>query len=104
MNFGGRVFIFVLLIRNKSLFSGQIITYFKIERMSLNLGIGNMVETKNRDANHLRWQESTGLGIRVSGPEYRKMEHRETLWWGCCCKKRENRYVPKRWHPCFKFA
>ena len=28
----------------------------------------------------------TGLGIRVSGPEYRKMEHRETLKWGCCCK------------------
>ena len=54
-----------------------------------------MAETQNRDANHFRWQESTGLGIRVSGPEYRKMEHRETLGWGFCCKKRENRCVKK---------
>ena len=36
-----------------------------------------MAETQNRDATHLRWQKSTGLGIRVSGPEYRKMEHRK---------------------------
>ena len=36
-DFGRREFIFVLLIRNKSLFSGKIITYFKIERMSLNV-------------------------------------------------------------------
>ena len=36
-NFGRRVFIFVLPIRNKSPFSGKIITSFKIERMSLNL-------------------------------------------------------------------
>ena len=35
-NFGRRVFIFVLPIRNKSPFSGKIITSFKIERMSLN--------------------------------------------------------------------
>ena len=47
-----------------------------------------MAETQDRDANHLRWQVSTVLGIRVSGPEYQKMEHRETLWWGCCCKKK----------------
>ena len=76
-NFGRRVFIFVLPIRNKSPFSGKIITSFKMERMSLN--VGNMAETENRDANHLRWQVCTGLGIRVSGPEYRKMEHGETL-------------------------
>ena len=37
LNFGPSVFIFALLIRNKSLFSGQILTFFKIERMSLNL-------------------------------------------------------------------
>ena len=36
-----------------------------------------MSETQNRDANHLRWQESTGFGICVSEPEYRKMEHRK---------------------------
>ena len=46
----------------------------------------------------------TGLGIRVSGPEYRKIEDRETLRWGCCCKKRENRFVSKRWHPSYKCA
>ena len=34
-NFGRRVFIFVLPIRNKSPFSRKIITSFKIERMSL---------------------------------------------------------------------
>ena len=61
-----------------------------------------MTQTQKRDANHLRWQESTGFGIHVSWPEYRKMEHKETLWWGCCHKKRENGYVSKRWHPSFK--
>ena len=35
--FGREVFIFVLPIRNKSPFSGKIITSFKIERMTLNL-------------------------------------------------------------------
>ena len=35
--FGHRVFIFVLPIRNKSPFSGKIITSFKIERMKFNL-------------------------------------------------------------------
>ena len=35
--FGRRVFIFVLPIRNKSPFSGKIITSFKIQRMTLNL-------------------------------------------------------------------
>ena len=38
-----------------------------------------MTKTQNRDANHLRWQKSTSLGIRVPRPEYRKMEHRETF-------------------------
>ena len=47
-------------------------------------------------------QERTGLEIRVSGPECRKMEHKETLWCGCCCKKRENRYMSKMWHSSFK--
>ena len=61
-----------------------------------------MAETQNRDTNHLWWQVSTDLGIRVSGPEYRKMEHRETLKWGCWCKNVENRYVSKKWHPSFK--
>ena len=75
-NFGRRVFIFVLLIQNKSPFSGKIITSFKIERIKF---IGNMPETQNRDANNLRWQICTSLGNRVSGPEYRKMEHGETL-------------------------
>ena len=36
-NFGRRVFIFDLLMQNKSLFSGKIITYLKIDRMSLNV-------------------------------------------------------------------
>ena len=36
-NFGRRVFIFVFPIRNKSPFSGNIITFLKIERISLNL-------------------------------------------------------------------
>ena len=36
-NFGRWVFIFVLPIRNKSHFSGKIITSLKIERMSLNV-------------------------------------------------------------------
>ena len=36
-NFGRRVFIFVLPIRNKSPFSGKIISSFKIESMTLNL-------------------------------------------------------------------
>ena len=35
--FGRREFIFVLPIRNKSPFSGKIITFFKIEKMTLNL-------------------------------------------------------------------
>ena len=35
--FGRRIFIFVLSIRNKSPFSGNIITSFKIERVTLNL-------------------------------------------------------------------
>ena len=34
---GCKVFIFVLIIWNKSLFSGKMITYVKIERISLNL-------------------------------------------------------------------
>ena len=34
---GRRIFVFVLPIRNKSPFSGKIITSFKIERMSLDL-------------------------------------------------------------------
>ena len=36
-NVGRKVSLFVLTIRNKSLYSGNIITYLKIERMSLNL-------------------------------------------------------------------
>ena len=36
-NFGRRIFVFVLPIRNKSPFSRKIITSFKIERMSLDL-------------------------------------------------------------------
>ena len=56
-----------------------------------------MAEAQNRDANHLRWQESIDFGIRVSGPEYRKMEHRETMWW-----KNVKTVVSKRWHPSFK--
>ena len=36
-NFGRRIFVFVLPIRNKSPFSGKIITSFKVERMSLDL-------------------------------------------------------------------
>ena len=63
-----------------------------------------MTKTQNRDANNLRWQKSASLGIRVPGPEYRKMQHRETLWWGCCCKKSENHYVSRRWHPSFNLA
>ena len=86
-NFGRRVFIFVLPIRNKSPFSGKILTSFKIEGMSFNIHIGNIAETQNRDANHSRWQESKRLGLSVSGHEYWKMDHREKLWWGCCCKK-----------------
>ena len=78
-NFGRKVFMFVLPIRYKSPFSGKVITSFKIERMSLNVLAIGMAETQNKDANHLQWQVSTGLGIRISGPEYRKMEHRETL-------------------------
>ena len=61
-----------------------------------------MTKTQNRDANNLRWQKSTCLGICVPGPEYRKMEHRETLRWGCCCKKREKHYASRRRHPSFK--
>ena len=37
MYFGRRIFIFVLLIRNKSPFSGKIIISFQIERMTLYL-------------------------------------------------------------------
>ena len=84
--FGRRVFIFVLPIRNKSPFSGKIKKFLQNWEDDVKF-IGNMTKTQNRDANHLRWQKSTSLGIRVPGPEYRKMEHRETLWWGCCCKK-----------------
>ena len=94
--FGRRVFIFVLPIRNKSPFSGKIITPFKIERMTLNL---LAMWPNHKIEMRLRWQKSTSLGIRVTGPEYRRMEHRKTLWWGCCCKKRENHYVSRRWHP-----
>ena len=36
-NFGRMVFIFVLPIQNKSLFSGKIMTSFKVERISLNV-------------------------------------------------------------------
>ena len=52
-NFGRRAFIFVLPIRSKSPSSGKILTSFKIEIVKF---IGNMAETQNRDANHLRWQ------------------------------------------------
>ena len=39
----------------------------------------------------LWWRESTGLWINVSGPgpEYQKMEYRDTLRWFCCCRKHE---------------
>ena len=36
-NFGRRIFIFIFPIRTKAPFSGKLITYFKIERISLNL-------------------------------------------------------------------
>ena len=78
-SFDRRIFTFVLPVQNKSPFSGKIITSFKNERMSLNFLAIGMAETQNRDANHLRWQVSTGLEIRVSGSEYWKMEQRETL-------------------------
>ena len=93
-NFDRMVFIFVLPIRNKSPFSGKNNNFLQNWKDVVKF-IGNMAETQNRDANHLRWRESVGFGIRVSGPEYREMEHRETMWWGCCCKKRENRCVKK---------
>ena len=99
-NFGRRVFKFILSIRNKSPFSGKNNNFLQNWKDVVKF-IGNVAETQNRDANHLRWQASTGLGIRVSGPEYRKMEHRETLCWSCCCKKHENRYMSKSWHPSF---
>ena len=98
-NFVRRVFIFVLPLRNKSPFSGKIIISFKNERMSLNL---LTIWPKHKIEMQTIYDGiSTGLGIRVSGLEYRKMEHRETLW-VLLLLNRENRYVSKRWHPSFK--
>ena len=62
-------YVFFLRNNNKFLLNGKDVVEV----------IGNIDETQNRDANHLRWQKSTGLRIRVSWLEYRKMEHRETL-------------------------
>ena len=58
-----------------------------------------MIENQNRDAN--RWQEGKTMGIRVTGTEYQKMEYMAKLRWCFSCKKRENRFVSKRWHPSF---
>ena len=67
-----RVFIFVMPMRNRSPFSGKIITSFKIERIDVTF-IGNMTKTQNRDANHLRWQKSTSKcmhGMNQTEAEY----------------------------------
>ena len=47
---GRNVFIFVLIIRNNSLYSGKITIYFNIGRMSLNLLA--TFSKKNRDSTH----------------------------------------------------
>ena len=102
-NFGRRVFIFVLPIQNKSPFgflrkNNNFLQNWK----DVVKFIDNMAETQNRDANDLRWQICTSLGNRVSGPDYRKMEHGKTLWWGCCLKKNVKTIVSKGGHPSFK--
>ena len=78
-NFGRMVFIFVLPIQNKSPFSRELIASFKIERISLNL---LAIWPKHKIEMRIIYDGKyvlTGLGIRVSGPEYREMEHGETL-------------------------
>ena len=77
-NFGRRVFIFVLPIRNKSPFSGKTITSLKIEWISLKL-LAICPKRKIEMQIIYDGKYVSGLGIRVSGPEYWKMEHRETL-------------------------
>ena len=64
----------------------KIITFFKIERMTLNLLAIWPKHKIEMQTIYIGRYVSTGLGIRVSGPEYRKMEHRETLKLGCCCE------------------
>ena len=78
-----RVFIFVLPMRNKSPFSGKVITSFKIERMSLNLlAIWPKHKIEMQILYDGKYVHCTGLGIRVSGPEYRKMEARGNIVMG----------------------
>ena len=50
---GRKVSVFVLTIRNKSLYSGKITTYLNIEKMSLNL-LTALPKKENRDANRLQ--------------------------------------------------
>ena len=77
-NFGRRVFIFVLPVRNMSPFSGKIITSLTFERRSLNL---LPIWPKHKIEMQITYDGKyvSGLGIRVSGSEYRKMEHGEKL-------------------------
>ena len=61
-----------------------------------------MAETQNRDATQLRWQESTGFGIRVSGPEYRKWSTGKHCDEVAVVKNVKTvMYVSKRWHSSF---
>ena len=79
---GRKVSIFVLTIRNKSLYSGKITTYLNIDGCVK--FIDNIAEKENRDANYLErswWHQSstlgsdyalldTNIGKRNTGPEW----------------------------------
>ena len=99
---GREVFIFVLTIRNKSLYSGKITTYLKMKGMSLNL-LTTLPTKENRcksfAAELMASKLNFGKRLRVTGHEYRKMDYGAALRWGC---SGENRFVSKRWHPSFK--
>ena len=102
-NFGRKVFLFVLPIQNKSPFSGKIITSFKIERMSLHL---LAIWPKHKIEMQIIYGDKK-LQVKEFVFQGLNMEKWRT---GKQCdgvaviKKRENRYVSKRWHPSFNKA
>ena len=98
--FGRRVFIFVLPIRNKSPFSGKIITSFKIERMTLNL---LAIRPKHKiemqiiyDGRKVQVWEFVSQGLNIG--KWSTGKH----CGGVAVVKNVKTIVSRRWHSSFK--
>ena len=97
--FGRRVFIFVLPIRNKSPFSGKIITSFNIQRMTLNL---LAIWPKHKiemqiiyDGRKVQVWEFVSQGLNIG--KWSTGKHCD----GVAVAKNVKTIVSRRWHPSF---